>query len=387
MLDLRAIRHFVRIVELGSLTKAAQQAHISQPALSQKIAGLEREFGIKLLDLGPKGASPTEAGNVLYHDALALLRQAEEVRLAVLSTAIMPVGTVIVGLPTTTAEILSLPLLEASRRRYPKLWLQITALPRCLVGEMLVDGRLDVAILFDQPSRKGVLSYPLAAEELYLVTGPANSGAAIAERVTLSEIAALPLLLPRCPHPSRLLLEAAFNRAGLSFKVAAELDSVTVLLDAVRAGWGATLLPWSAFHRVQAQGHVSGRPLVERMERVMSVCVSDARPTTSAAAAVRETMVEMVENLVNRKAWCGLTVIASRTGSSQARAPRSPPDIDALAASGWGGFAARREPAPAPAAAGIDVVVAARDGQRGKCTIATPTVASFHRRAASVTKG
>ena len=63
-------------------------------------------------------------------------------------------------------------------------------LPRWLVGEMLVDGRLDVAILFDQPSRKGLLSCPLAAEELYFVTRPDHGAKAVTiERASVADVA------------------------------------------------------------------------------------------------------------------------------------------------------------------------------------------------------
>ncbi|MBQ1766158.1 MAG: LysR family transcriptional regulator, partial [Aquincola sp.] len=78
-MDLRQLKYFVRIVELGGLSAAAQSLHVAQPSLSQHVANLEAELGLPLLERGARGARPTPAGRRLYEQAKALLRQAGDI--------------------------------------------------------------------------------------------------------------------------------------------------------------------------------------------------------------------------------------------------------------------------------------------------------------------
>jgi LysR family nitrogen assimilation transcriptional regulator len=79
-MELRSLRYFVKIVELGSLSRAADALFIAQPSLSHQVALLEEEFGVRLLDRGSKGVKATAAGIALYRCAVSIARQLEEVR-------------------------------------------------------------------------------------------------------------------------------------------------------------------------------------------------------------------------------------------------------------------------------------------------------------------
>ena len=73
-MDLRQLRYFVGIVQAGSLSRAADQLHIAQSAISHHLASLEFELDRQLVTRGPKGILLTEAGSVLYRHAEAILR-------------------------------------------------------------------------------------------------------------------------------------------------------------------------------------------------------------------------------------------------------------------------------------------------------------------------
>jgi DNA-binding transcriptional LysR family regulator len=77
-LQLRHLRYFVKIVEAGSFSRAAATIHVAQPGLSQQIAELEEELGVALLQRHARGISPTAAGEVLYREAVVILRQIEQ---------------------------------------------------------------------------------------------------------------------------------------------------------------------------------------------------------------------------------------------------------------------------------------------------------------------
>ena len=76
--NLRRLQYFVKIVDIGSLTQAADVLHIAQPALSQQLATLEGEVRQQLLVRTKRGVTPTEAGKVLYRHAQLILRQCEQ---------------------------------------------------------------------------------------------------------------------------------------------------------------------------------------------------------------------------------------------------------------------------------------------------------------------
>ena len=82
-MNFRRLKYFVKIVDIGSLTQAAEVLHIAQPALSQQVATLEGELDQQLLIRTKRGVTPTEAGKILYAHARTILRQCEQAQLAV----------------------------------------------------------------------------------------------------------------------------------------------------------------------------------------------------------------------------------------------------------------------------------------------------------------
>lgn len=82
-MNLRRLKYFVKIVDIGSLTRAAEVLHIAQPALSQQVATTEGEMDQQLLIRTKRGVTPTEAGKILYTHARTILRQCEQAQLAV----------------------------------------------------------------------------------------------------------------------------------------------------------------------------------------------------------------------------------------------------------------------------------------------------------------
>ena len=119
-MDTRRLHAFVKIVDIGSLTRAAAILHIAQPALSQQIVALETHFGKQLLVRSKRGVIPTDAGRALYRHAQVMLRQLEQAETDIESAGTRIAGHVSVGLaPLSTAATLALPLLKEVRERYP----------------------------------------------------------------------------------------------------------------------------------------------------------------------------------------------------------------------------------------------------------------------------
>src|SRR4051794_28500681 len=170
-MNLRRLQYFVKIVDIGSLTQAADILHVAQPALSQQIATLEGEFRQQLLVRTKRGVTPTEAGRVLYRHAQLMLKQFEQAQADVRNSGRALSGQVSVGLaPGTAASALALPLLKTVRARHPDVVLYLNENLGTTLCEQVGNGRMDMAVLYGGRSIvQGMTFEPLLTEELVLV--------------------------------------------------------------------------------------------------------------------------------------------------------------------------------------------------------------------------
>jgi len=290
-MDTRRLYSFVKVVDAGSITRAADILHLAQPALSQQISALESQFKQQLLIRSKRGVAPTEAGRALYRHAQLILRQLELAQAAVDVSGRAPAGSVSVGLaPYSTGAALALPLLRAVRERYPDILLHINENFGGVISEAIMTGRMDMAFIYDAGPIRGVQFEPMRTEELYLVSAPGVGSADI----SIAELADVGLLLPSRIHTIRQVVDAAFRQASLEPKVVGEIESVLTLVSAVSAGVGATVLPWSAAEAILDVRNLSIRRIDPVIEVKLSLCTSDHQPLSEPALAVHDLFHDLI---------------------------------------------------------------------------------------------
>lgn len=304
-MELRQLRYFVRVVELGSMSRAALDLNLVQSALSQQISRLEGELSARLLQRTRKGVTPTEAGMAFFREAQLALRHAEQAGRAARQARLS--GTVSVGLAPTTAAVLGLPLMHAMRERYPDVRLHMVESLSGHLTQMLNARQLDLAVLFETDAARRWSVTPLLEETLYLIRSRQGLPPNAAATVSMAELGALPLILPTGPHGLRSTLDAAFARAGLRPVLAAEIDSLALLMDAVDAGLGATLQPWAAVGRfadAAQRFHLAALddPLARRPNVLCSLSDDELSP---AALAARVVLADCARARVNAGQWMG----------------------------------------------------------------------------------
>src|SRR5438876_8975407 len=168
-MDLKQLEYFVRVAELGSFTRAAVELDVAQPALSRQVRLLEVELRQTLLLRNGRGAVPTEAGKVLLEHGRGILHQVQRAKedLGRLCGGLS--GRVALGLPSSVARVLAVPLTRAFRDAMPEAKLSISEALSVGLQEGLTNGRLDIAVLYNaQPSREIDVT-PLLEEDLLLV--------------------------------------------------------------------------------------------------------------------------------------------------------------------------------------------------------------------------
>ena len=314
-MDTRRLHAFVKIVDIGSLTRAAAILHIAQPALSQQIVALETHFGKQLLVRSKRGVVPTDAGRALYRHAQVMLRQLEQAKTDIESAGTTIAGRVSVGLaPLSTATTLALPLLEAVRERYPGIVLQINENIGGVISEQIMTGKMDIAFIYDPGEIRGVDFEPVLTEDLFLVGPrtmlPAPKGED--DDITVEEVARLDLVLATRIHTVRQLVDLTFRRVGVDASVIAEIESVPTIARAIWAGLGASILPWSSANAVIA-GHdeVAVRRIVKpSMQVKVSICTSDQLPLSEPAKAVSDILAELAYKFAEDHQARGVKAIA-----------------------------------------------------------------------------
>jgi LysR family nitrogen assimilation transcriptional regulator len=251
------LKYFVKIVDVGSLTQAAEVLHVAQPALSQQLAILENELKVKLLERSVSGVIPTAAGRVLYARAQAILRQFEDLREAVHREFRPLAGTVIVGMPPTMLFPFGLPLIEKVCMQHPEMHLQIREEGSLVLQELLASGKIELSISATRPEGE-VIGEEILSEAVVLMYPPSMT---LPESATLAELARLPWVVPRRPNAIRSLIDAAFASNNLAANVVVEIDSLYSAMETVRRGFGVGAMTMGAMREDLEAGTLRARPL------------------------------------------------------------------------------------------------------------------------------
>lgn len=313
-MDLRQLRYFTQIVESGSLSKASRQLFIAQPALSQQVSKLEEEVGKPLLNRSSRGVAPTENGLALYHHARFMLRQLDQALSIARQESGAVQGMVSVGLPATTVSALGLPLVSRVRERFPNILLNVVEGMSGHLGQMMRMGQLDLAVLFAPDVAPDLSVEALLEEELFVML-PKHSKLVAPRRTTLTiaEAAALPLILPTGSHGLRRRIAAELERRSLSAHVVAEIDSLSLLMNCVYDGMGATIKPMAAIYPKGQSG---------RQWRALSISDADMsrrnylyslapERLSPAAAAVAAELKVTAQDLIESGAWAGVEAVGA----------------------------------------------------------------------------
>src|SRR5438045_4817127 len=171
-MELRTLSYFVRIAELGSITRAAAHLRLAQPALTRHVQRLEEELGTALFTRANRGVRLTEAGEKLLESAQRILRDVERTGDEIRAQEAHPSGRIILGVTPTLCPVLVPDLFAGMREEYPRVELKVVHAGMVRLEEFVIDGRVDVALLSELSRSRLIVSTRLAQEEMVLVTKP-----------------------------------------------------------------------------------------------------------------------------------------------------------------------------------------------------------------------
>ena len=241
-MELRSIKYFVAIAELGNISGAANKLGIAQPALTRHIKQLEEELNTTLLNRLARGVQLTASGREFLEYANRIVAEVAQAKHEITGQGLKPAGSLVFGASPTISTILMPRVVADSLHELPDINLKLIEGRSIRLYDSLLTGVLDMAVLTNPlPSYKLHLT-PLISEPLCLI-GIANQ-LPKGRATDLEVLEKMPLILT----PGMLFLVDRFQaRKRLKLNVVAEIESIETIRSLVKAGEGVTIAPSTAF--------------------------------------------------------------------------------------------------------------------------------------------
>ncbi len=242
-MELRHLRYLLAVVDHGNFTRAADALHISQPTLSQQIKQLERALGVQLLDRSGRTVRLTDAGEAYTQHARLALRDLDAAERAVHDVRDLSRGRLRIAMTPTFTSYLIGPLVHRFRCAHPGITITIGETTQNRIEADLIADRVDLGIAFAGDHAAGIEHTSLFTEELVLVVGSRHHLAATSRSLPAERLTGEPLGLLTGDFATRLHIDRYLAEFEIAPQIVVEANSISALLEVVRRGSLATVLP------------------------------------------------------------------------------------------------------------------------------------------------
>ncbi|MBI5950158.1 MAG: LysR family transcriptional regulator [Chloroflexi bacterium] len=258
MLNLDALKVFLAIAEHGNFSEAGRRLHLSQPAVSQIIQGLERQLGMQLFIRQGRTAQLTESGQVLVPMARELLNSAQRVEQTMLSLQGEVMGEMTVGCSTASGKYLLPGLIARFRREFPKVRINVLVTSRESVMGKLLGGEVALGV-----SSKLIEHYDLEYQDFFkddvILIAPSNHRWAQYRKIYPDDLLDEPMILREEAAGTREVLLEGLLKHDISsdmLNVAMVLGNAEAIGMAVEEGLGIAFISRLAAARGLALGRI-----------------------------------------------------------------------------------------------------------------------------------
>lgn len=280
-MDLATLNAFVAIAETGSFSLAGERLHLTQPAVSKRLAALEAQLNVRLFDRLGRETGLTEAGRALLPRAYQIINVLDDTRRALTNLN----GDVGGRLCLATSHHIGLhrlpPLLRTFTRAYPEVNLDIRFLDSEIAYEEVLHGRVEVAVITLAPQT----AVPVRATKVWddpldFVVAPEHP-LAEKEGITLADVAAYPAVFPGGNTFTHHIAQRLFEREGLAPTITMSTNYLETIKMMVSIG-----IAWSVLPRTMLDEQVVRLPLPDvQLSRQLGYIVHTERTLSNAAKA------------------------------------------------------------------------------------------------------
>ncbi len=292
-MDLGTLDAFIAIAETGSFSSAAERLHLTQPAVSKRIAALEQQLDVRLFDRLGREIGLTESGRALLPRAYQILNVLDDTRRALNNLS----GEVSGRLTLATSHHIGLhrlpPLLRAFTRAYPKVALDICFLDSEMAYEEILHGRAELAVITLAPQTAAPVKAVTVWDDPLDFVAATDHPLAADKKVTLADIARHPAVFPGDNTFTHHIVRRLFEAQRLVPNVAMSTNYLETIKMMVSIG-----IAWSVLPRTMLDDQVIRLPLREvQLSRRLGYILHTERTLSNAARAFMALMDAQRERL------------------------------------------------------------------------------------------
>ena len=292
MLDLRRLEVLSAVARAGSISAAAQELYLTPSAVSQQMAGLERELAVPLLVRGARGVTLTPAGRLLASGGDRVLSECaaleRQVREHGAGSQVVRVG----AFPTAGLELVPRALRRLQQGR-PDLQVELSSLADDQPLDLLRDGRVDVLLMFDYDFDPRpvdpAFEYAVLADDPLMALLPSDHRLADRDPVDLHDLGQDPWVVRSHRPPYTGIHEHMFRLSGITPKIAFAVDDFPSLQGLVAAGVGVAVVPGLSITRPITDLHV--RAVHPALTRTIYVVTRPGLAQDADTAQVRDALL------------------------------------------------------------------------------------------------
>ena len=240
-MDLAELQVFVTVATERSFSRAAEQLHRTQPAVSQAIKRLEQELDERLFDRSSKAGLLTEAGELLFDYAQRLTHLKDKAESAIRELQELRRGRVLVGSNEGTVHAL-LPVIAQFRKEHPQAQVEVRRISARQMSNEVLSRVLDFGVLTFQPRERGLRTVTLDEDELVMLMHPSHP---LAKRtqISMEEFGRQTVIAHNEASPARDRVLRLYEQRDTSINIQIGLPSLYAIKQAVEMGLGVALLP------------------------------------------------------------------------------------------------------------------------------------------------
>ena len=241
MLEIKALRYFVAVVDANGFTAAARTLHVAQPAVSMAIRKLENTLELNLFHRRERGIELTDEGRVLLTHARRILQAVSDAELEMHELHGLTRGEVRIGVPSMLGSYYFPPILMAFRHRYPNLQLTVVESGTRKIQQMLSEGEIDMGVIVSDTPPADLESYTFLRDQMMAIL-PQDHPLATKESISFDEFFREDLVVFKQGYFHREQLDKLAHASGSPLKIGFETNLLPLIKQIVRHGFAISTL-------------------------------------------------------------------------------------------------------------------------------------------------
>lgn len=281
--DVKSLALFLQIADAGSFSRASALLGISQPALSRYIRGMENALGARVFYRDGRGVQLTEAGRRLQLHGQNIMAEFASARESLSELGQGCSEQVVLGIQPGISRLIVVPIVQRAVAELPGARLHIMEGASGDILQWLFEGRIDLALYYDQANLARGDAEPIF-DQGHLLVGSRAAGLSMDKPVPAKQLAEVPLILPGRPHGVRVTMDALAQKKKFDLNIVLEVDTAAPILALVAAGLGYSVLPSSVAIDAYRNRLISASWIVQpRVTRTILMVPVRSRPFTETA--------------------------------------------------------------------------------------------------------